>query len=82
MSAWGHKQTFRLPLPTSALPPKAVVELAIANVCYGPITDSCTAAVRRYWISSSARPSSAGGTVSPSVLAVLRLMTSSNLVGC
>ena len=35
-----------------------------------------------YWITSSARPSSDGGIVSPSALAVLRLMTSSNLVGC
>jgi hypothetical protein len=31
---------------------------------------------------SSARASSVGGTVSPSALAVLRLMVSSNLVGC
>src|SRR5262249_32309989 len=33
-------------------------------------------------ISSSARASSEGGTVSPSALATLRLTTSSNLVGC
>src|SRR5262245_54356576 len=33
-------------------------------------------------ITSSARASSVGGMSSPSVLAVLRLMTSSNLVGC
>ena len=38
---------------------------------------------RRYHsITSSARASSVGGTVRPSALAVLRLMTSSNLVGC
>src|SRR5215470_15785353 len=35
-----------------------------------------------YWITSSARASSEGGIVSPSALAVLRLMTSSNLEGC
>src|SRR5262249_23182247 len=35
-----------------------------------------------YWITSSARSSSDGGIVRPSALAVLRLMTSSNLVGC
>ena len=35
-----------------------------------------------YWITSSARPSSDGGIVRPSALAVLRLITSSNLVGC
>src|SRR5262249_47055228 len=34
------------------------------------------------WITSSARSSSDGGIVSPRVFAVLRLMTSSNLVGC
>src|SRR5438034_1324277 len=33
-------------------------------------------------ITSSARASRVGGTVRPSILAVLRLMTSSNLVGC
>src|SRR6267142_5255889 len=33
-------------------------------------------------ITSSARASSVGGTVSPRALAVLRLMTSSNFVGC
>src|SRR5262245_25427048 len=35
-----------------------------------------------YSITSSARASSEGGTVSPSALAVLRLITSSNFVGC
>jgi hypothetical protein len=35
-----------------------------------------------YWIISSARTSTAGGIVRPRALAVLRLMTSSNLVGC
>src|SRR6476646_3750836 len=35
-----------------------------------------------YSITSSARPSNEGGTVSPRALAVLRLITSSNLTGC
>ena len=35
-----------------------------------------------HWMISSARPSSDGGIVRPRALAVLRLMTSSNLVGC
>src|SRR5438876_3593478 len=35
-----------------------------------------------YWITWSARGSSEWGTVMPRVLAVLRLMTSSNFVGC
>src|SRR2546425_1064139 len=36
----------------------------------------------RHWITSSARKSSDCGIVRPSALAVLRLMTSSNFVGC
>src|SRR5713226_2705600 len=35
-----------------------------------------------HWITSSARSSSDGGIVRPSAFAVLRLITSSNLVGC
>src|SRR5206468_2523715 len=35
-----------------------------------------------HWITSSARPSTDGGIVRPSAFAVLRLMTSSNFVGC
>jgi len=35
-----------------------------------------------YWMTSSARPSSDGGMVRPSAFAVLRLITSSNLVDC
>jgi hypothetical protein len=37
---------------------------------------------RLYSITSSAIASSVGGTVSPSVFAVLRLITSSSLVAC
>jgi hypothetical protein len=37
---------------------------------------------RGHWMTSSARPSTDCGIVSPSALAVLTLMTSSNLVGC
>src|SRR5262249_36765327 len=37
---------------------------------------------RRHSITPSARASSVGGTSMPSVFAVLRLITSSNLVGC
>jgi len=44
------------------------------------VTDEGTAL--HHWTISSARASSDGGIVSPSALAVLRLMTSSNFVGC
>jgi hypothetical protein len=37
---------------------------------------------RPYWITSSARSSSECGIVSPRALAALRLINSSNLVGC
>ena len=37
---------------------------------------------RGYSITSSAMESNVGGTVRPSVFAVLRLITSSNFVGC
>ena len=36
----------------------------------------------RYWITSSAVANSVSGMVRPSALAVLRLMTNSNLNGC
>jgi hypothetical protein len=48
-----------------------------------PEPDSCTAANKdRYSITSSALACSIRGTARPSDLAVLRLITSSNLVGC
>jgi hypothetical protein len=47
-----------------------------------PIPASCAAAKRSYSITSSARPSSGSGTVSPSALAVLRFMISSTFVDC
>ena len=42
----------------------------------------CTAARKPYSITSSARASSVGGTVRPRALAVIRLITRLNLVGC
>src|SRR3954464_4161748 len=44
--------------------------------------DRASFAWRTHSITSSARASRVGGTVRPSALAVLRLITSSNLVGC
>jgi len=38
--------------------------------------------IATYSITSSARASSAGGTVVPSALAAIRLITISNVVGC
>ena len=47
-----------------------------------PQPDPCSAAKIHYSITSSARASSVGGISSPSALAVIMLMTRSNLVGC
>src|SRR5262245_19415130 len=82
MSALGQKQTFAMQQPMSALPRKADMCSANARVCYGPKADSCNAAKGRYSIISSARACIDGGTLMPSALAVLRLMTSSNFVAC
>ena len=57
-----------------------LVEHSEAGSCR-PVSRAPRAAVG-YWITSSARPSSDGGIVRLSALAVLRLMTRSNLVGC
>src|SRR5215468_1052749 len=83
MSASGQKQTYAAHNGMSALHPIADMCGAATNVRYGPKADSCSAAKFHFYsITSSARASSDGGTVRPSALAVLRLITSSNLVGC
>jgi hypothetical protein len=64
-----------------ALPPKADIGSAKWDVRFGPAADSCAAAKNCYSITLSVRASRAGGTARPSALAVLRLMTSSYLVG-
>jgi hypothetical protein len=53
----------------SALPPKADMCGALANVCFGPKAD-----IAPYSITSFARPIRVLGTFRPSALAVLRLM--------
>src|ERR1019366_10168967 len=45
-------------------------------------TSQCDKLASSHSITSSARAISVGGTVRPRAFAVLRLMTSSNLVGC
>ena len=77
MSALGHKRTFAVQNGMSALPPKA-------DMCSA--TRRCPLCAnsghrRTYSITSSARAISVGGTLRPSALAVLRLITSSYLVG-
>src|SRR6516162_714680 len=61
--------------------PKADISSVLCDVCFVPKADSCTAA-KEIIIRSPRRPINAGGTLRPSALAVLRLRTSSNFVGC
>src|SRR5262245_51299662 len=75
MSALGQKRTFRSAITMSALPPKADMCGATRDVRYGPKADI-------HSITSSARAMSVGGTLRPRLLAVERLMDSTNLVGC
>src|SRR5262249_36559018 len=69
----GHPQTVM-----SALPPKADMCSASGYVRFGPEADIAAT----YSITSSAAFNRPNGTVRPSVLAVFRLMTKSNLLGC
>ena len=75
MSALGQKRTFRPRNVMSALPPKADIAERVLDVRFVP-----KACIVAYSISSSARESTELGTVRPSALAVLRLITKSNLV--
>ena len=61
----------------SALPPKADMCGATSNVRFGPKAD-----IGLHSISSSVSAMSVEGMVNPSFLAVLRLITNSNLIGC
>jgi hypothetical protein len=64
-----------------ALPrPNALADVALGAKEANTLRHRSSAAVHS--ITSSARASSVGGTSRPSALAVLRLMTSSNFVGC
>ena len=75
MSALGQKRTFAVQNGMSALPPIADIRSAKTNVRFVPIADI-------YSITSSAMESTLDGTVRPSALAVLRLITSSNFAAC
>src|SRR6266508_2951465 len=54
----------------------------IASLSEPSVHDRCRSRALRYSITSSARASRVGGTSRSSALAVLRLITSSNFVGC
>jgi hypothetical protein len=69
-----------LALTTVAIP--ALTEAAAAAIDVFAFDELAAPAAGPYSITSSVRASSIGGTSRPSALAVLRLTTSSNLVGC
>src|SRR6516164_11270905 len=82
MSALGQKRTLRLLSPMSALPPKADIGTHSRDVRFVPGADILRCGRDRpYSSTSSARARTDGGTARPSALAVLRLITSSYLVG-
>jgi hypothetical protein len=73
MSALGHKRTLAVQNMMSALDPKAP-QLRMSAKGQKP-----TCAV--HWMILSARTRIESGTARPSILAVFRLITNSNLVG-
>src|SRR5262245_12042738 len=81
MSALGQKQIFALHQPMSALLPKADMQRTRACPLWAKSGLMHRSKKNCYSNTSSARPSTAGGIARPSALAVLRLITSSVLVG-
>ena len=77
MSALGQKRTVSGISAMSALPPKADIAQRDRDVRFVPKADIG----EDYSITSSARARTDGSTARPSALAVLRLITSSYLVG-
>jgi hypothetical protein len=70
------------PLPPATDMPATLAWAVDANNRLMHCSKECARVAKIYSITSSARASSVGGTSRPSALAVLRLITSSNLVGC
>jgi len=80
MSALGQKRTSGSVEAMSALPPKADIGTHSRNVRFVPKADIVRCGeIGRYSITSSARTSNDGGMVIPRALAVLRLISKSNL---
>ena len=82
-SGWGQDRHAADAPAMSASPPIASELWHRSEMTRGAISDQMQRnKIRAYSITSSARASSVGGTSRPSAFAVLRLITSSNLVGC
>src|SRR5262249_22372936 len=68
--------------PPDPAPPVGLLRTRRERPCHRGPAEHRHELAALHSITSSARASSAGGTVRPSALAVLRLMRSSYLVGC
>src|SRR5215831_1929608 len=82
MSALSHRQTHVAQNDMSALTPKRTCATQILMSAMGQQRTHAPQQQNLYSITSSAATSNVCGTLRPSVLAVLRLMTNSNLVDC
>src|SRR5262249_14215689 len=82
MSALGRKQTFASQKVMSALPRKQTCAVQLGTSALGQKRTHATQQKDCYSITSSALASSDAGTVRPSILVILVLMTKSNLVDC
>ena len=74
-----HSENLRLSISSPLITRKPTSQQASADFRLVPIATECSAENDGYSITSSARASSVGGMSMPSVLAVCRLMTNSNL---
>jgi hypothetical protein len=81
-SQWGQPGKAQSEQILSAFPPIADMERTSLNGSQVPTADVSRCSKNHYSITSSARARSVGGISRPSAFAVLRLITSSNLVGC
>ena len=75
MTALRHFQTFAGSKRKSALPPKADIRVTHRHVCYGP-----EAVMEAYSITSVAKPKTDVGISMPSIFAVFKFTTNSNLL--
>ena len=83
MSASGHKCTFGSAIAKVRFTPrKRTYAVQLLDVRIVPIADSCTAAKKSLLDHLVGCHKQRCGTLRPSVFAVLRLMTNSNLVDC
>ena len=79
---WVKSRHVRCKSVMSALPPKADMCSATRHVRFVPKADICSAAKKILFDHLVGRHEQRSGTVRPSAFAALRLITSSNLVGC